>query len=369
MSSATHTGLWWLSNGYTLQISSNPNDMWNNFACNFIFDAVVGGSGGGSPEVVASITGSTDLCPGNIDTLTAPAGYTSYYWNTGDTTQSISVDSSGTFQAFLIDSLGNHVLTQSITVLLLSPSPVNIGIIGNPILCTGSQVTLFPSNLFAEEMSFNDMSGSFLWSNGMTTPEITVLSGGTYSLAYTDGIGCFTSLDSIVITEVSPPAQPTIQVNGTSLACNTSNGVNYQWNFNGLPLQNDTLQVLNALITGYYTVTVIDITTGCSSTSVPVYIPLTTNEALITNKSLSIYPNPNSGKFNIELNSPFLIRKLSLTLFNSMGQEEKRFIFESNSGGLFKKTIDVGDLRQGVYQVQIRLENGITLNKRLIIQY
>ncbi len=73
------------------------------------------------PPVVAVIVGDTILCVGDVENLTASGG-TTYLWNTGATSQSISVSAAGTY--WVIVSVGGcNSDTASVTVVV-NPLPV-----------------------------------------------------------------------------------------------------------------------------------------------------------------------------------------------------------------------------------------------------
>ena len=68
---------------------------------------------------------------------------------------------------------------------------------------------------------------------------------------------------------------------------------------------------------------------------------------------VTLYPNPNNGSFNLNLNKD--INNLKISIFNILGQE----VFSENIvnyTGTFKKNIDL-DLVKETYIVNIKTEN------------
>lgn len=112
------------------------------------------------------------VCPGDSTTLTIIDG-SSYKWNTGATTSSITVvlDSSQTFSCISHSPCGSDTLKKRAYLL---PKPIP-GITGPDTACIGSQVTLTASG-----------GSKYSWSNGATTSSITITLGGTTT--YTVGI-------------------------------------------------------------------------------------------------------------------------------------------------------------------------------------
>ncbi|MBK7762582.1 MAG: fibronectin type III domain-containing protein [Bacteroidetes bacterium] len=67
-------------------------------------------------------SGTQVICPGQTLTLTASSGFTNYSWNTGDTTQSILVNSSGTYSLTAVNN-GN---TQTSNLVVVNPLACNV---------------------------------------------------------------------------------------------------------------------------------------------------------------------------------------------------------------------------------------------------
>lgn len=81
--------------------------------------------------------------------------------------------------------------------------------------------------------------------------------------------------------------------------------------------------------------------------------------------SLSIYPNPSDGVFNLELNRS-LGESFDVSILNLSGQHV--YTNQLNSSGENQTyTIDLKDLANGVYTIQLITESGI-INRKLIIE-
>jgi hypothetical protein len=108
---------------------------------------------------------------------------------------------------------------------------------------------------------------SFLWSNGATTPNLSNLAGGTYTVTVTSSNGCTATASATVM---DMPAIPTASATTTdNIACTapytgtatlTTDGVAFAWS-NGATTQN-----LSDLAGGTYYVTITS-SNGCTSTT------------------------------------------------------------------------------------------------------
>ncbi len=177
----------------------------------------------GTCNLTASVSSLlVTLCQGEMATVTASGQSSmgnqfSFSWNTGETTPTISVISGGERVVTVSDSNG-CTATASVNVTV-HPLP-NVAISGNTTLCAGASNTLTASG-----------GNSYLWNTGITTPSITVNSGGTYSVTATNSYGCSSSA-SVSVTSIE---NVTISGNlnlcqgqGTTLYANGTG--TYQWN-------------------------------------------------------------------------------------------------------------------------------------------
>jgi|GEM_PF-2245483 len=164
------------------------------------------------PTVSAS--GTTDLCPGQSVTLTAGniCSGCSVKWSNGQTGNSITVSSAGTYYAANSNSCGEGAASNSITVSVKTGPTVPVITANGPTsFCQNGTVTLIATNVCA------DCTTS--WSNGLTGPFINVSTTGNYTASYTNT--CGQGLPSVVIpvTVVPPPVTPVIAAMGSTILC------------------------------------------------------------------------------------------------------------------------------------------------------
>ncbi len=206
-----------------------------------------------SPPIL-NVTGTVTICQGNSITLIAPAGFSTYLWSTGETTQTISVSTTGSYTATVGNGTCSSVPSAAASISVSArPAKPTITITGS-LLCAGQLITLQGPNGF-----------NYSWSNGATTQQISPTQAGSYKLTVADINGC-TSVASDAVIINAPPAKPSIFVVGTTTLCQgqsttlvgPSGFTSYLWS-NGA-----VTQQLVANAAGSYTLRVTD-AGGCTS--------------------------------------------------------------------------------------------------------
>lgn len=234
------------------------------------------------PEPDVTITKvSSSNCTGGTVTLTATPGLSAYLWSTGAVTNEITVNTAGTYSAFVTDSAGCHN-TASTTVTL------------NPVLGATSSITHVSCN-GGNNGSINitptggNGTYTYVWSNGATTHNISSLIPGTYTVTITDGAGCiYTTSATVTQPAVLSLSAPTITTsnggyNGT-IKVNPSGGTSpytYSWKYNngGSTITTQTLSTTH--VGGSYFVTVKD-NKNCTVTATYAHaIPVVTGSTVL----------------------------------------------------------------------------------------
>ncbi len=171
-----------------------------------------------------TITGPTTSCGGSV-VLNAGAGFTSYLWSTGATTQTITVTPTSTtnYTVTITDNLG---CTNSDAHTVTVNTPPTVTITGSTSSCAGVPITLDAGLGYA----------TYLWNTGATTQTINVspTSTTTYSVNVTDGNGCAGSDSHTVTVTANPTATitgPTSMCAGASVTLDAGSGyASYLWN-------------------------------------------------------------------------------------------------------------------------------------------
>ncbi len=155
------------------------------------------------PNAPITITPSDVLCDGASIDLDAGAGYSSYSWSTAETSQMITVGSSGTY-GVTVEDINGCILEGTLDVTQSPPlDPVINGVLD---YCEGSSTQLTVSG-----GPFN----SYQWSDMATTASITVNSPGTYSVTVSDAAGC----ESDVFVDVTENPLPQPDITGSLSVC------------------------------------------------------------------------------------------------------------------------------------------------------
>ncbi|MFN8285965.1 MAG: T9SS type A sorting domain-containing protein [Chitinophagales bacterium] len=208
-----------------------------------------------APDATVTTNKPTTICPGDSVTLTAPAGLT-YSWSNNATTQNITVNQNGNFTVTVTDANSCTAVSSLTTVTVSNNATAGITPSGATTFCDGQNVSL-------------DASGgsSYLWSNGATTPSITVNATGNYTVTVTVSSNCTAVSNPVTVTVNPNPASPqfTYSANppyctGQSVDISAPAGYSYQWS------DNSTGQGLTFVTNGSYSLTITD-QNNCSASS------------------------------------------------------------------------------------------------------
>ena len=280
MSNTTTGGVWASSNAGVASVSSNGVVSGNNAGAATISYTFTNASGCTStvtkpiavnviPSAVVSVNGPTTFCAGGSVTLTAPAA-SSYLWSTGDTTQSVTPNS--TVIIDVIVTTAGCSATSAPVAVTVNALPTPVVTTNNVAICQGTAATLTSTP-----------AAAYLWNNGSTNASINVTSAGNYTVTVTDANGCSASSTPLAIAVSALPsvsiasAGPTTFCQGQSVVLNTNtNGASYLWSNGALTPS------ITANASGIYFVTVTN-AAGCSAVSneitvsaAPAFVPTIT---------------------------------------------------------------------------------------------
>ena len=301
-----------------------------------------------TPLPVVTATSAT-ICAGGSATLSATASQPGgvFTWSTGATGSSISVSPTATTNYTVNYSLNGCNAAPVTVQVVVNPTPTVT--VNNATVCAGTPTTLIATPSVT--------GGTYSWSTGATTQQITVTPTvtTTYSLTYTAS-GCSPATAAGIVTV---NLNPTVSLGGDTTLCAadfpytllaTVTGTNNQFTWS----TGDQSQSITITTGGTYTVNVTN-SSGCSASDA---IQITSDPCAsleqISDWAVKVYPNPSSDVVTIESNEIFE----QIYLYDSNGK-----LVYSNSVSANSMTIDVSKLVTGVYEMKLMNSNSIVWRK------
>ncbi len=314
----------------------------------------------------------TTICDNANATLDAGAGYTSYLWNTGATTQTIIADSTGlgigSFDFSVVVTDNNNCSATDSMALAFEATPVS-QLTDESICGENETITL---NAGA------NVDYSYLWSNGGTDNYLvvdTAIIGGTSNYMYvtiSSPAGC-TDYDSAFVEFKEVPAvdlgaDSSVCINHSIMLDAGAGFTSYLWS-TGATTQTITLDS-NTFIVGNnnYSVEVINSVNCNNSDTVTLVVDPCTGIPTpeLANAIINVYPNPSSGQFQIDVTG-LKNQEYNLDVYNSVGSVvfTDKVKYEGSSTQTWK--LDFSTFAKGVYHIRLH-SNGDIKVKRIAIQ-
>lgn len=158
-------------------------------------------SGDNCPSLSVEITGNTSFCGGS-ETLTAVPGYeegaVSFLWGGGETTDAITVSSSGTYSVTVTDDNGS--VSASVTVDTNAVPTAGFTYAVNGLTVTFTNTSINATNYYWD---FDDGNSSVAFD---TTH--TYATDGTYDVTLTENNNCGADTFTVSVTVATPPCVP-----------------------------------------------------------------------------------------------------------------------------------------------------------------
>lgn len=146
-------------------------------------------------------TGDTIVCDGGTITLIADPTLSRFRWSTGQSSQTIDVQSAGTYFYSADSPLGCTAFSDTVRIYIKKKSPATIRFKGKALPCAGDSVLLYSVNTF-DAYSWRDASGREV----SNRDSFFVKTPGTYHLNIVDRSGCYDSSQAITVAFSTPPA-------------------------------------------------------------------------------------------------------------------------------------------------------------------
>jgi PKD domain len=268
-----------------------------------------------------------------------------YTWSTGDSSQSILITQSGTYNLQIRDQYG-FPAGDVIQVTVQGPGNWTLG--QDTFLCRTQPYTL----------SGPAGASSFLWSTGDTSTTIQATATGNYHLLATYSAGC-TARDTLAVTFSTLQAQ--ILLPGDTLCRGQISGLQsaspgastYWWDFGNGSFSSNANPVTVYTAGGTFTITLVVSDALCSDTSSRVvFVDLCTGLDAGQFAGWTLSPNPASAHGGIHLSghldSP---SPLSCSLHDSQGRQLRTW--QIQGPGSIQTPVPIAGLANGTYFLRL----------------
>ncbi len=294
------------------------------------------------PEI--SILGSTVLCGGDSTILEGPVGLAGYQWSNGSSSRSLTVKTGGNYWLITTNAEGCSSDTSEIIKINVSSRPLQptVRATGNTTLCQGDSVVLTSSP-----------GAGYLWSNGATSPSITVRLSGNFTVQVRSLEGCFSTASIALPVVVNQRPTLNITQSGDTLRVEDLQGATYRWFFNGIELSNTNNRQFVATASGLYFV--VATVNGCEGVSQGLQVVVNSIENSVHSNGMRLFPVPANEEVVIEmLRTENGLAQLHVE--DLLGRTIQAKVLE-NVSGLNSHKINISELKAGVYWAVVKVRN------------
>ncbi len=259
-------------------------------------------------------------------------------------------------------AVGTSVIDYSISYQQILPSPSVISVdtvhvSGYPAIPTVSWDSI------PHTLTSNDLGDNYQWYfngspiAGATDTVHVVENSGYYHLVAINGNGCVSFSDTTLAIYCDTAFLPQITTNaaGNLIILNSGNS-DIQWYVDGVPLQDDTLDVCVPAVSGNYTVTLLD-EYGCLSESDPTAVTVGLDQ--LSNLTWSVFPNPAGNSVNIRVDESKQVDQIEI--IDMLG----RTVLQSD-GFTGEQQLELNELKDGSYIVRLIAQDQIFTKPLLI---
>jgi len=316
-----------------------------------------------APTQVPEIT-ATCVTENNAVSISLPAGYSSYSWNTGATGNTIRVSAAGSYTAVVKDAAGNSILAPTV-ILERNAVPVQPTIVqqGQQQACADSAFT-FSVPAGTDTYSWSRVGETNILGAGQS---IRITESGNYQVKAQNIFGCV-SVNSAASSLIIRPkiTKPVIEPAGPfSVTANIpETGLNEQYAWRRPATTTDTLaKIIKILKAGTYSTRArVVFTLGGNSL---VCYSDTASRQFETNESneVVIYPNPSQGAY-IYIESRDNISDAVVTMYDTFGRVIKMTPPKYLNSRL---DLDISNLPTGKYILRVTGKD-TSLTKQIIVK-
>lgn len=251
-----------------------------------------------NPLPVMTVTPTSPTVCAGFSTFMTASGASTYLWNTGNTTDTMTVlVNSTTTYTVVGTSAGGCVDSTTVTVTLNPNIPTDAGVPDS--ICPGATSVLNPTPFNVGSYTYSWTGPGVITNPNTANATVTPAATGTYTVNMIDQNGC-TGVDSVEIVVLPQPvasagADLTI-CTGEQTQLNASGGSNYSWSPNIALSPTNTMSnpMANPTSTQQYIVTVTD-PSGCFDTDTMV---VNVNPLPAINAGTDVYICGNGAQLN-----------------------------------------------------------------------
>ncbi|MEO0468374.1 MAG: PKD domain-containing protein [Bacteroidota bacterium] len=289
--------------------------------------------------------------------LTLDAGNpgASFFWSTGDTTQTLNVTQSGLYSVTVLGANGcSDVDDVQINIVQADPVFAVDSLDG----CDSVLVDAGPG--YTE----------YDWSNGEIGQSVNVDQSDWLIITATDTNGCVIVDSVFVNVDESPTAAFSAQNDGDSTNFNaddSQNATSFEWDFgDGTTASGELVSHVYTSNDSFVVTLIVSNECGADTLQDTVVVDYVVGiEALLGLEELKVFPNPTKGQITLQLQLS-MMQSLDLLLYDVQGKKQL-YIPLLNQIGLVQKDLDLSVLPKGMYVLVLQGENG-RVHKQIVIQ-
>ena len=251
---------------------------------------------------------SAEVCAGTIVILDAGSGAESYFWNTGATTQTIDVLTSGTYWVIYYSNISCFV--EDSTTIIVNPLPsFDLGAGG--IICEGTM------------LDAENPGSEYSWNTGATSQTIFVEESGTYYVEVITPEGCENN-DTVDVTIIPLPVASYTTFSASPLTLefiSSEIGIStWYWDFGDGTYSFIENPIHTFPYADDWDITLV-VTNDCGSAIATGIVQVNTTIQNNGGKyKVAIYPNPANDYVNINFDGFIASDEIEIYLYSLQGQ-------------------------------------------------
>lgn len=309
-----------------------------------------------NPKEKPTITnsGSLEFCTDGTNKIDLTANgqeYKTFAWSSGETTQKISVGTSGDFSVKGINEFGCISVTSESIVVKTNPIPAQpkVTILPANNVCVGQIITLT-----------TERTDKVFWSNGDTTKTIKLEKIGQYDLSVkaSNKFSCFSTPTILPKLNIFPlPKQPSIAKIGLyslqALDGDFIESDKFEWTKENVVFSKTNTPFLKTSQNGSYVVKTLR-SIKISDSQVLACLSMPSKSVVLQSSTnlISLYPNPASDLLHLETIET--IKNIEVKFFTIDGKEVLKFRLNDT---LIPQEINLNVLEKGNYIIKIEGDN------------